>query len=268
MDGFAAPEASGNTGNVDAGCVGSPEKIPLTSEQIGEKLETSFWRDILYEIINTMDPWDIDISELATRYSGKVSRMNEMNFRIPANVVIVSAVLLRMKSQFMSIAGGTMDFDPAEYMDPTETDGQSVGDGMVFGGNGGLGLSENVILQPKRVLKRRITAMELIAAIQQVLEDKVVRTRIKDEELRLIDRGLVFNLHKDIKHIIDETYNRIMSILSSKEEVMFSELAQNRDEVVNTLISLLHLSNSQKLKLRQEKLFEDIHITSATIKEE
>src|SRR3989338_9543294 len=56
------------------------------------------WREIICEIIKDMDPWNIDIAELSTKYSKKVDSMKEMDFRIPANVVIVSAVLLRIKS--------------------------------------------------------------------------------------------------------------------------------------------------------------------------
>ncbi len=76
-------------------------------EALEERIGTSFWRDILYEIISTMDSWDIDITLLASRYSTRVSEMEEMNFRIPANVVIVSAVLLRMKAQFVGFSGAS-----------------------------------------------------------------------------------------------------------------------------------------------------------------
>ena len=74
-------------------------------------IENSFWRDILYEIINTLDPWDIDLSELATRYSQKVKEMQEMNFKIPANVILVSSVLLRMKADILA----AVDINPFEF---------------------------------------------------------------------------------------------------------------------------------------------------------
>jgi len=245
------------------GAPGEEEKQAITEENLDEMIEKSFWRDVLYEIINTMDPWDIDISELATRYSTKIDRMKEMNFRIPANVVIVSAVLLRMKSQFMKFSDQGFDIGADEFMDEGDLDmegmGLSIDQGLLsaLGGMRGGELADSLLVRPKRVPKRRITALELIAAIQQVLEDKALRNRIKDS---YVEKGLVITLNQDIKHLIEETYRRVMEILSRKEEVMFSELAHERDEMVSTFISLLHLSNKQKLKLRQEKMFEELYI--------
>lgn len=235
---------------------------PVSQDVLEAKIGTSFWRDILYEIINTLDPWDIDISLLASRYSAKVSEMEEMNFRIPANVVIVSSVLLRMKAQFVGFAGGDSAFSPDDFMDESDMsmDGGSDNtdlDSLIGAGNGRSREGLDILVKPNRVLKRRITALELIAAIQEVLEDKAIKSRIPDKP---VERNLVIAMHTEIKYIIEETYERVIGILSSRDSVMFSELAQSREEVVSTLISLLHLSNSQRLKLRQEKLFDEIYI--------
>lgn len=232
-------------------------------EALEERIGTSFWRDILYEIINTMDPWDIDISLLAGRYSARVSEMEEMNFRIPANVVIVSSVLLRMKAQFVGFSGAAQDFSPDEFMDDSDGSMEGVGSGepgmdsLIGAGNGGNGGGFDVVVKPNRILKRRITALELIAAIQEVLEDNVVKSRIP---AKTVERSLVIAMRTDIKHLIEETYERVMGILALKEEVLFSELALSREEMVSTFISLLHLSNNQRLKLRQERLFDEIYI--------
>jgi segregation and condensation protein A len=245
------------------------EPVPAVSavasqEALEARIGTSFWRDILYEIINTLDPWDIDISLLASRYSARVSEMEEMNFRIPANVVIVSSVLLRMKSQFVGFAGGEAAFSPDDYMDDSDPsmdgiDSQSSDMGSLIGaGNGGNGRDPlDILVKPNRVLKRRITALELIAAIQEVLEDKAIKSRMPEKS---VERNLVIAMRTEIKFLIEETYERVISILASKDSVMFSELAQSREEIVSTLISLLHLSNNQRLKLRQEKIFDEIYI--------
>lgn len=239
-----------------------PQEPIASQEALEERIGTSFWRDILYEIINSMDPWDIDISLLASRYSAKVAEMEEMNFRIPANVVIVSAVLLRMKAQFVGFSGGDLAYSADEFMDDSDmsTEGGDVQvadmNGLIGAANkGGAGLE--LLVKPKRVLRRRITALELIAAIQEVLEDRAIKSRIPEKP---VERNLVIAMRTEIKFLIEETYERVMAILSSRDSVMFSELAQSREEIVSTLISLLHLSNNQRLKLRQEKLFDEIYI--------
>ena len=247
---------------------GLAENMPVPAvaqESLEDRIGTSFWRDILYEIISTMDPWDIDITLLAGRYSTRVSEMEEMNFRIPANVVIVSAVLLRMKAQFVGFSGAAGPaFSPEDFMDDSELSMDGIDsqdsdmDSLIGMGNGVNGGSNvGIMVKPNRVLKRRITALELIAAIQEVLEDKAIKSRIPGKP---VDRSLVIAMRTDIKRLIEETYDRVIAILAGRPEVSFSELAHDRDEIVSTFISLLHLSNNQRLKLRQEKLFDEIYI--------
>lgn len=229
---------------------------------LDDMFRRSFWKDILYEIISTMDPWDIEIAELATRYAEKVEQMKEMNFRIPANVLIVSSVLLRMKSQLMGFT--EIDYDPnGEECIGNSVDSEPAMGGLDFvldsdtkaqGGNGDKLL--NLVVRPKRVPKRRLTALELISAIQEVLEDRVIRKKIKEKNTE----ELIIPLNRDIKQLIEETYRRVMEILSSKDVVLFSEIAHGRDEVISTFISLLHLSNTQRLKLKQERIFDEIYI--------
>ncbi len=224
-------------------------------------IQTAFWKDILYEIISTMDPWDIDITELAARYSKKVEEMKEMNFRIPANVVIVSSVLLRMKADLISSKSiDTSEFYPEcseeelmldEFGYPLETESKP----RYHKGNDRL---VPIAIKPKRILKRRVTAMELIAAIQEVLEDKVIKKKMKEKNGE--NKDLVISLDRDIKELIKETYERIMDILSRKEVVLFSELGKGKEEVISVLIPLLHLSNEEKIKLTQEKIFDEIYI--------
>ncbi len=142
-------------------------------------------------------------------------------------------------------------------LDGMDSQDSGVEDLIGVGGSGGNVSSSDIVVKPNRVLKRRITALELIAAIQDVLEDSAIKSRIPGKPL---DRSLVIAMRTDIKHLIEETYERVIAILAGRKEVTFSELAQGRDEIVSTFISLLHLSNSQRLKLRQEKLFDELYI--------
>ena len=112
------------------------------------------WRDILYEVIKGMDPWDIDLSELATRYAKKVEEMREMNFRIPANVVLVSSVLLRMKADVLRPS----EADP--FLDNKDAFAflfnQDLSTTLTGDEKREYGIS--AILKPNRLLTRRVTA--------------------------------------------------------------------------------------------------------------
>ncbi|MBN2014293.1 MAG: segregation/condensation protein A [Candidatus Altiarchaeota archaeon] len=236
--------------------------------EIEELIEKSFWKDILYEIISTMDPWDIDICRLATLYSDRVEKMRDINFRIPANVILVSSVLLRMKADIVA----SIEINPLEFA-------PDIDEGIMFGeldigsytSIGELGEYSDLEkdngdelpfkVKPKRVTKRRVTAEELIAAIQKVLEDREIKSRLKREDkMRL---PIEITLTKDIRQLIEETYKKLVSILSEKknEIVLFSEMVPERKEILPTFMSLLHLSNDQKISLRQERIYDEIFIS-------
>ena len=84
---------------------------------------------------------------------------------------------------------------------------------------------------------------------------EVRRKKIKFERM-------IIPLEEDIKKLIDEIYNKILKILKKKESVTFSEITMKKEDRIRVFISLLHLSNNQKLKLGQEKMFGEISIKS------
>lgn len=212
------------------------------------------WRDILYEVVKGMDPWDIDLCELATRYARKVEKMREMNFRIPANVVLVSSVLLRMKADVFH----TVKTDP--FMDSRDAFDFMFNSELTVlkDDNGKKEYEITPLLNPNRLLTRRVTAEELIEAIQKALEER------SEKKYRLETQGgrrmLVVATDWDITQMIEEVYSRIMKILKKKEFALFSELAETRDDMIKVFTSILHLSNKQKLSIRQERIYEEIYI--------
>ncbi|MBD3417293.1 MAG: hypothetical protein GF416_09190 [Candidatus Altiarchaeales archaeon] len=221
------------------------------------------WRDILYSVLKGMDPWDIDVIELATRYSKKVDEMREMNFRIPANVVLVCSVLLRMKADIITPR-------QEEYPD------LSASLNFIFESDypvsallGGEAEPYPITIKPARVLTRRVTADELIDAIQDVLRDKSRKAeRAALKAARKLEEAegpteLVLEPQINILDIIEDTYRKVMDILSNKEVAVFSEMAKTRDEMLHLFLSLLHLSNSERLVLSQEQLFGEIYIKPA-----
>ncbi len=224
--------------------------------------EDATWRDILYSVLEGMNPWDIDLVELATRYSLKVDEMVEMNFRLPANVVLVCSVLLRMK---------------ADILTPIEEEYEDVSASLNFIFNSDypiaalLNTSDEpypISIKPARALTRKVTANELIGAIQDALSERtkmIERAKMRAARKTLDDETpteVYLEPQINIVEAIEHTYARVMSILSSKEVVLFSEMAKTKDEVVRVFLSLLHLSNSQKVTLNQEQLFGEIYIKS------
>ena len=215
--------------------------------EIDRLVENLSWRDVLYEVISQMDPWDIDIAEVATRYSRKVEQMQRMDFKVPATVILVSSVLLRMKS--FSIAFTEFETDDEIYSEIDEFD-EYMDDGWNFEESfedeiGGLdledidelGIMDKELIIPRRVPKRRITAIELIAAIREVLGDKRVKKRVR---ARKDPQPVIIPDNPDIKKLVDAIYLRIMEILHGRKEVGFSELVNGKMGIVPVGYSSLY----------------------------
>ena len=221
------------------------------------------WRDILYNVLKGLDPWDVDVVELATRYSTKVDQMREMNFRVPANVVLVCAVLLRMKAEILTPK-------PEKYPNLAASMNFIFNNEYPIAAVLGAEVEPYPIsIKPARVHTRRVSAQELIDAIQDTLRDK--EKRIQRISARANAKAaeqenpteLVLEPEVNILELIEETYQRIAKILLEKEVALFSEMAKTKDDVLHMFLTILHLSNSERVKIRQEQLFGEIYIHPA-----
>jgi len=70
----------------------------------------------------------------------------------------------------------------------------------------------------------------------------------------------------DIGKLIDEIHLKLLELFKENDKVKFSELnTKTKEEIILTLLPLLHLHNHSKVNLEQEKSFEEIHITNNLI---
>jgi len=63
-----------------------------------EDLVGESWQGVLSRLTEDMDPWAIDVTELAHRFRAYLSALQDMRFEIPGRMVVACSVLLRIKS--------------------------------------------------------------------------------------------------------------------------------------------------------------------------
>jgi len=65
--------------------------------------ENMSWQEIIYDLINTeqLDPWDINLSTLSQKYLTRIRELEEANFMLSSKVLLVSSLLLRIKSELL-----------------------------------------------------------------------------------------------------------------------------------------------------------------------
>lgn len=243
------------------------EKIEkITPNQVYDVITSkkSDWQTIIYELINSeqLDPWDIDIVVLTNKYFEKVFEIEqELDFYVLSKVLLAASLLLRIKSEFLlnkhiksidEILFGKKEIE--KKIEKIELDDE-----------------EFPILIPKTPLPRlkKVTLPELMEALNKAINTE--SRRIKREvavkrahKLSYIDIPKFRRI--DLKDRIKEFYTRILNALNritkdEKKKITYSKLVGGqKEQKLACFLPLLHLSNTRKLWLEQEKHLDEIWI--------
>ncbi len=219
-------------------------------ERIVEMVEKPTWRSLLIDTVKSegLDPWDLDIEVLASKFAERIMKMKEMNLRIPANAVLASSILLRFKSD------NWVFFPVEEDSGPVEV----AVDGRVY--------EIPELPAVKRVTRRKVTLDDLIKAIEDVMQKELKKRRRSESRVVPWNPESILRTSFLESEEINEYSTRVMSELNEiKDEndlVLFSQLVSNqpREEVIKILLTLLHLANQDKVFLWQEDYFDEILI--------
>ena len=225
------------------------------------------WEQVIYKVVawEGLDPWNLDLVKLSDSFLAYLARLKEIDFKIPAKYVIISAVLLRMKSDHLQYLGDlvedsfAMDMVEDELESHIESGAGEVDEGLLES-NGVNGFVVNPItVPPKRQPRRKIVVEDLVSALRRVLKAdtrRELRSRRHREKIDIRD--------DNITHRISALYHKINEILGriNKEEVEFSRLVDRweRQEVVDTFLPLVFLDHERKVDASQEEMFEEIYI--------
>jgi len=212
------------------------------------------WEELIYNIVSYegLDPWDIDIIKLTDSFLKYIEGMKTLDFRIPAKVVLVAAILLKLKSEVLSpIKGGEEGYFPEEGQLPLEL----------------AWIKEEISkmsLKPpmERHVKRKVTLDELVNALKKAMKVKDKKERVKRTLGRRLRREI--GEEEDIELRIGKLMSSIDGLLMKlkSKKVEFSKIVEKweRDDIVRHFVPLLHLSSRGKVGTEQEEFFKEIFI--------
>lgn len=214
-------------------------------------LEKENWEEVIYHIVSIehLDAWNIDLVKLTESFLGYMKRMEELDFRVPARVVFVAAVLLRLKADYLSI------FEEEETIEQVAQQQQLID----------IGIDPNLVqlgVPMRRMPKRQITLDELMDALRKVMS---VRER-RMERRRIWRARLAANItEEDIAKKIEKVMSEIDELMKkmNTNKVGFSMIVKKwkRETIVEKFIPLLHLENDRKIQTEQEDYFKEIWIS-------
>lgn len=225
------------------------------------------WEQVIYKIVawEGLDPWSLDLVKLSDSFVVYITKLKEMDFKVPAKYVIISSVLLRMKSDHLQYLGDlveenfSMDIIEDDLETHIETSDLDMEEDLADS-NGFAGFTANPItVPPKRQHRRKIIVDDLVSALRRVMkaetrrEKKIRRHR---EKIEVKDDNITRRI-SSLYHKINDILGRI-----NKEEVEFSKLVNKweKKEVVDTFLPLLFLDHEKKVEATQEEMFKEILI--------
>ncbi|MBI5046655.1 segregation/condensation protein A [Candidatus Micrarchaeota archaeon] len=126
---------------------------------------TPTWKEVLMDLVSShsIDPWDIDIIELADVFTKKVKDIEKVNFSVQANVILAAAILLRYKSEYLKML--SYQTEMTEFpVEESQIDSSQIPE-----------LSFSSRIPPKR----QITLNELLSEMEKIIKyDQMERVTI------------------------------------------------------------------------------------------
>jgi segregation and condensation protein A len=224
-------------------------------------IEKESWEEVIYYIVSleNLNPWDVDLVKLTESFLNFIKSSKELDFRIPAKIVFVAAILLKLKADYLSI------FEEKESeIEEILKEQKPFED---------LGIDPKLVqlgYPMKRIPKRQVTLDELISALKKALEVKEKKEVRKKEWKAHLEVHITFE--EDITQRIEKVMKEIEDLLEKlkKDKIEFKGIVEkwNRDEIVEHFIPMLHLEHNQRIRTEQEEFFKEIWITRKNISDE
>ena len=239
---------------------------PIPSEKInqaqfydlitGEELS---WQAIIYDLIRTeqLDPWDIDIGVLAEKYASFIEGLEEADFFVSSKVLLACSLLLRLKSELL-LNKYIVSLDEALY---GRKEGSKYGVERIE-----IDEDELPLLVPRTPMMRykKVTLNELIGSLSKAIdtENRRIKKEIKQKQA---EKSALVVLPKNViplRQRIKIIFTRIKKHLQHPEQVhmKYSELAPSRGEKLACFLPILHLTNQEKVYLKQDNHLDEIYM--------
>ena len=202
------------------------------------------WREFLVDLVKheEMDPWDIDLARVADNYLASVRALQCMDLRVPANVILASALLLRFKAEALRLDWASDDNE--DFFEETPEL-----------------LKENLpelTLKPNRPRKRKVTLDKLVQAMDEVMKRgrRLPRKRLKPAVLEV----------QLPKASMDEKMASVMEkahcLKDAEGVLLFSSMIKEAglDEFALHFLPVMHLVQGQRMLAWQDELFGEIFL--------
>jgi segregation and condensation protein A len=214
------------------------------------------WEELIYNIvtIENLDPWDIDLVKLTKSFLAYLKKIEELDFRIPAKVVLVAAILLKLKIEYIGLFREEVpEIISEEVEELSGIDFEALDEYL-----------NKFHIPVKRKGTRKITLDELVDALKKALAVEERRIKRKGIITKRIREEIEVS-EEDIETKIAKILNEIETLLKKlkKDKIRFSQIVEewSRECIVDHFIPILHLNTRGEIDCEQKEMFKEIYIS-------
>lgn len=232
------------------------EAAPATGQDLDfiKFVENPTWKDVLLGLVNSeqIDPWNIDIVDITTKYISVVREMKKLDLRIPANMVLAAAIMVRLKSEAL-VFKETYESDMLSDVPP------ELNFNVAFNNMEAI---PELTFRAKFPKKRKVTLDELLGAVEDALASEMRRESARAVRVTSPSTEFVLEIEKvDVEKAIRDKYGQVLASADQYNLVKFSDICgETPKDMVLSLLAVLYLHSYQAVDLRQASFFGEIII--------
>lgn len=227
--------------------------------------------DILLEMVkkNKLDPWNIDVVQLADQYFAKTVELRINNLHVTSRVILFACILLRLKSdildgldpfaQIEEVEDFEADYDSPEFEDNVVPFNAPSLDEVIQ-------RRTSVRLNRKRnvTLKDLIKHLEFYEALDKKRSVKNAFERAKRRNSAYADftpEDIIEMAHStETDRDVDTIREVLTKLFTTEEKIEMNELNSTGLDKISIYLALLFLTADDRIDLEQEEFYSDLYV--------
>ncbi len=226
-----------------------------------------------------IDPWNIDIADIADKYMLHISESKSNNLRLSGRALFFLAVLLKLKSNIL-VGLDPMEFEAHEEFNPEydDSDDSRFSDDLYYQDY----YPDNVIpiediIQRRTSVKlnrsRIVTLKDLIRQLEfyeqldkrQAVKNSLERAKRRVRNYANMTSDDIINLaHEEyIESSVKILHENLIKIFEKEEKVELNTLTLLGLDKISAYIALLFLTAESDFDLEQEEFYSDLYVVKS-----
>jgi len=243
----------------------------FVSETLAKMQSESDGIDILLEMVkkNKLDPWNIDVVELADQYFAKTVELRINNLHVTSRVILFACILLRLKSDILEGLDPFAQIEEEENFE-ADYDNPEFEDNVIPFNAPSL---DEVIQRRTSVRlnrKRNVTLNDLIKHLEfyeKLDKKRAVKNAVERAKRRsssyadFTAEDIIEMAHSsETDRDVDTIREVLTKIFTTEEKVEMSELSSTGLDKISIYLALLFLTADDRIDLQQEEFYSDLYV--------